>query len=96
MSVRTLNGTVFFPRLSDLFAFAVTKSFDTGLETIGPVHLLRDGSLVFHGNEQGQPKLKRYNTDTGTEISCADLPDIPWGCCVVELGGRSSLALSFG
>ena len=96
MSVRTVNGTDLFSRLSYLFAFAVTKSFDTDLETIGPVHLLGDGSLAFNGNKKGQEKLKCYKFDTGTEISCADLPDVPWGCCLVELGGRPSLALSFG
>ena len=94
MSVRSLNGSS-FPS-AHFFTFAVTKSFDTGLETIGPVHLLRDGFLAFNGNKQGQEKLKRFKLDTGTEISCVDIPDGPWGSCLVELGGRSSLALCFG
>ena len=78
------------------FTFAVTKSFDTGLKSIGPVLLLRDGSHIFCGTEHGQLKLKRYNFDTSTDISCVDIPDVLWGYCVVELGGRPSLALSFG
>ena len=74
----------------------MTKSFDTGLETISPVNLLDDGSLVCNGDKQGKTKLKRYNFDTGTEISCVDIPDGTWGSCPVKLDGRSSLALSFG
>ena len=78
------------------FTFAVTKSFDTGLKSIGPVLPLRDGSHIFCGTEQGQLKLKRYNFDTSTDISCVDIPDVLWGYCIVELGGRPSLAISFG
>ena len=83
------------PKVISFLYFAVTKSFDTGLESISPVYVLHDGSIVFHAYEQGQAKLKSYNIDTGTEISCADIPDVPLGSCLVELGGRSSLALSF-
>ena len=70
----------------------MTKSFDTDLEAIGPVRLLRDGSVVCRGKKQ----LKRYNVDTGTEISCVDIPSVMLWYCLVELGGRSSLALTFG
>ena len=94
LAIKLTRNNLGFP--PHLFTFAVTKSFDTGLETIGPVHLLRDGSLVFCGSEQGQSKLKRYNTDTGTEISCTDLHDGQCRSCLVGLGGRSSLVLSFG
>ena len=81
-------------RSSQSFTSVVTKQFDTALETIGPVHLLRDRSLVFYGNKQGQPKLMWYSFVTGIEISCADIPYVPWGSCLVELSCMSSLALS--
>ena len=74
----------------------MTKTFDTGVEIIGPIHLMHGGSLVFNGNKQGQEKLKYYNFDTGTEISCVDIPYTPCGSCLLELGGRQCLALTDG
>ena len=74
----------------------MTRSVYTSVGTIGPIQLLSDGSLVFYGPDQKQNKLKRHNIHTGTEISCVDISDSPWGCSVVELGGTPCLALSFG
>ena len=74
----------------------MTRSVYTGMETIGPIQLLSDGSLVFYGPDQLQNKLKRHNLHTGTEVSCVDISESPWGCSVVELGGTPFLALSFG
>ena len=74
----------------------MTRSVYTGMETIGPIQLLSDGSIVFYGPDQLHNKLKRHNLHTGTEVSCVDISDSPWGCSVVELGGTRSLALSFG
>ena len=74
----------------------MTRSVYTGMETIGPIQLLSDGSIVFYGPDQLHNKLKRHNLHTGTEVSCVDISDSLWGCSVVELGGTPSLALSFG
>ena len=73
--------------------YSVTKSFDAGVETIGPIRLLSDGSLVFTGKKQGQRKLKQYNPYTGAEINCVDIPEAH-DLFPVELHGTSSLAIS--
>ena len=51
-------------------SFSVTKFFDTGLEAISPIKLLRNGSLIFSGRKEGQRKLQiiQYNIHTGTEL----------------------------
>ena len=82
--------------LCDLFPISVTRSFDTGLETIGPITLLSDGSLTFWGYEQNTYKLKQYNPHTGTERTCVNLSGEPWGNAEVKLGGTATLALSYG
>ena len=73
----------------------MTKSFDAGVETISPIRLLSDGSLVFTGKKQGQRKLKQYNLHTGSEINSVDIPEAE-GCrlSTVELQVRSSLAVN--
>ena len=43
------------------------------METIGPIQLLSDGSIVFYGPDQLHNKLKRHNLHTGTEVSCVDI-----------------------
>ena len=75
-------------------SFLVTKSFETDVETIGPIRLLGDGSLVFSGEKQGQEKLKKYNLHTGTEMNSVNFAEA-CGLCPVELCGVSSLAVSF-
>ena len=72
----------------------MTKSFDADVETLGPIQLLGDGSLVFKGLKHGQEKLKQYNLHTGAEMNSVDIPE---GCILspVELHGRPSLAVSF-
>ena len=77
------------------WSISVTKSFDTGLKSIGPIRLLPDGSLVFHGKEKRQEKLKRYNLDTGMEMACVNVRDKLWAPSVVEFNGRYSLAVSY-
>ena len=71
----------------------MTKSFDAGVDTIGPIRLLSDGSLVFRGRKQEQYKLKQYNFRTGAEMNCVDVPE-GYRLSPVQLQGRSSLALS--
>ena len=72
----------------------MAKSFDADAETLGSIRLLADGSLVFSGKKQNQPKLQQYNLHTGVEMNCVDVPEA-CGLSAVELQGRSSLALSF-
>ena len=84
------NVIILFPVLS------VTQSFHTGLETIGPITLLSDGSLAFWGYEQNTYKLKQYNPHTGMERTCVNLSGAPWGNAEVKFGGTATLALSYG
>ena len=74
--------------------FSVTKSFDADVEAIGPITLLRNGSIVFNGQKQELQNLKQYNLRTGAEMNSVDIPEL-CGCSPVELNGRSSLALGF-
>ena len=78
-------------------SISVTKSFDTGLKSIGPIRLLPDGSLVFHGKENGRDMQKQYNLDTGMEMTCVSVDTFHkklWASSVVEYNGRYSLVVS--
>ena len=72
----------------------MTKSFAADVEAIGPIRLLRKGSIVLNGQKQGQQIIKQYNLHTGAQMSCVDVPEA-CGLSPVELHGRPSLALSF-
>ena len=85
------------PNVIILFiALSVTQSFDTGLETIGPITLFSDGTVAFWGYEENTHKLKQYNPHTGTERTCVNLSGEPWGNAEVTVEGIATLALSYG
>ena len=83
-------------KFTKTFLISVTQSFDTGLETIGPITLLSDGTVAFWGNEEDTYKLKQYNPHTGTERTCVNLSGEPWGNAEIKLAGKATLALSYG
>ena len=72
-------------------SISVTKSFDTGLQSIGKIRLLPDRSLAFHGKENGQEKLKQYDLDTGMERTCVNVETFHkklWASSLVEYADR--------
>ena len=84
-------------RNDSYLSISVTKSFNTGLKSIGPIKLLPTGSLVFHGEVNRQEKLKRYDLDTGMEMACVNVSSIYnklWASSVVEYNGIYSLVVS--
>ena len=79
-------------RNDSYLSISVTKTFDTGLQSIGPIRLLSDESLAFNGEENGQEMLKQYDLDIGMERKCVNVETFHkklWASSLVEYADRT-------
>ena len=56
---------------------------------------LSDDTVVVCVEDHKQHKLKRFSLETGRELSSARLPEQPFGMTEVQLGCRSTVAVSY-
>ena len=55
----------------------------------------RDGTVGLYGRENKQYKLKRFSLEMRRELGSARLTEVPCGMTEVQLGGRSTVAVSY-
>ena len=80
-------------------SITVCQNINTGfgmgyLERFG-ITAPSDGTVVVYGRENKQYKLKRFSLETGRELSSAGLAEEPFDMTEVQLGGRSTVAVSY-
>ena len=72
---------------------SVTQTINTGIDAIHSITLLSRNTAVISGAEDGIQKVKCYNLQTGTELSCLHLYDA-FGVAGVKLCGKLVLAVA--
>ena len=64
------------------------------MEISRSITFLGDNTAVISGHEAATNKLKRYNYQTGAELSCMDLPPDAHGLAEMKLGEKLALVIS--
>ena len=81
-----------FPVTTGSYFISVSYSVNTKLVSTESVSLLSDGTIVLYGRIGDT--IKRYDIETGKELSGLELDFEPWGMAEVRFAGDPALALS--